>query len=69
MADGYTVTDVKQRTRFTAGGGRVSYYDITVTTEQGATGTLRIVSKDYSPETVTERLSDFVKDLNMPFEL
>lgn len=69
MADGYEVTDVKQRERFTAGGSKVTYYDLTILTESGATGTLRIASKDYSKETVKAKLDEFAADLEMPFSL
>jgi len=69
MAGPYKVTDVKQRERFTSGGSKVSYYDISVVTDQGATGTLRIDTKDYNPVTVKQLLEEFVAGLDMPFGL
>ena len=69
MADGYKVTDVRQRVRFTAGGAKVNYYDLTIETEEGATGTLRIDEKDYDKTTVKQRLDEFAAELDMPFKL
>lgn len=69
MADGYTVTDVVQRQRFSPAGARVSFYDLYVTTDRGTSGTLRIDQKDYNKETVKAMLDDFAKSLDMPFDL
>ncbi|GAI67683.1 unnamed protein product [marine sediment metagenome] len=65
----YTVTDVNQRKRFTPGGKQVTYYDIYILTQRGATGSLRVVAADYDIETVRPKLEELAAKLDMPFEL
>jgi len=65
----YTVEDVAQRQRFTQQGRKVSFYDVSITTDLGASGTLRIASKDYDKTTVKQLLDEFASELDMPFEL
>lgn len=65
----YTVEDVGQRQRFTQQGRKVSFFDISITTDLGATGTLRIASKDYDKTKVKELLDEFAEKLNLPFDL
>lgn len=67
MADGYEVTDVFQRDRFTTGGKKVTYYDVGIVTERGASGTLRIKAVDYEPQTIKQKLDEFAKKLDTPF--
>lgn len=69
MSDKYTVTDVNQRKRFTPGGKQVTYYDIYILTERGATGSLRVVAADYDIEKVRPLLDGLAEKLDMPFEL
>jgi len=65
----YTVEDVAQRQRFTQQGRKVSSFDISITTELGASGTLRIAAKDYDKTRVKGLLDEFANELDMPFGL
>lgn len=69
MAKGYTVTDVGERERYSAQGRRVLYYDISIITDLGASGTLRVEAKDYEKEATKKLLSEFRDKLNIAFEL
>ena len=69
MAAGYEVTDVHQRERFTPGGARVSYYDVTIVTTKGATGTLRLKADDYNKAELPQKLKEYVEKLNLAFTL
>lgn len=68
MADGYTVTDVNQRERFTPGGSKVSYFDIHITTARGASGMVRINAVDYVREKVKPLLDEKAAELDMAFD-
>ncbi len=65
----YTVEDVAQRQRFTQQGRKVSFYDVSITTDLGASGTLRIAAKDYDKTKVKQFLDQFASELDMPFGL
>ena len=69
MAECYKVTDVNERKRFTAGGREQTFYDVTILTDRGATGTVRIPAAEYEKEKVKEVLADLAAKLDMPFEL
>ena len=65
----YTVEDVAQRQRFTQQGRKVSFYDVSIVTELGSTGTLRIAAKDYDKTKVKGLLDEFAEKLDLPFGL
>ena len=65
----YTVTDVNERRRFTAAGGETLEYDIHITTERGATGSIRIPVSAYEKEAVKKLLDGLADQLDMPFGL
>ena len=69
MAVSYTVTDVAERRRFTPQGREVVYVDIAITTDRGATGSVRIPRSEYNPEQVKVLLAKLAADLDMPYEL
>jgi len=69
MAGAYTVTDVAERRRYTAGGREVTYYDVTIETVKGATGSVRIATADYTPENVKVALDELADRLDLPFGL
>jgi len=69
MAATYKVTDVVQRERFTAGGKRVSYYDVTIETPRGSTGTKRIAASEYSKDKLKGLLDEFAAMLDLPYTL
>jgi len=65
----YTVTDVNERRRFTAAGQETLAYDIHITTERGATGSIRIPAADYEKEKVKKLLDELAEKLEFPFGL
>lgn len=69
MAKDYKVTDVNERKRFTAGGREQTFYDVTILTDRGATGTIRIPAAEYKKEEVEKLLDQLAGKLDMPFEL
>ena len=69
MPVNYTVTDVAERRRFTAGGNEQLFYDIHIITERGATGSIRIPAADYEKEKVKKLLDELAEKLELPFGL
>ena len=69
MAKGYMVTDVGERERYSAQGRRVLYYDVSIVTDSGATGTLRIPAKEYTIEKAQKLLDEFRAKLDIAFEV
>jgi len=69
MPTGYTVTDVAERTRFTPQGREMTYVDIAITTDRGATGSIRVPRSEYVPEKVKAALAKLAAELDMPYEL
>lgn len=65
----YKVLDVNQRQRYTPGGTKVAFYDISVQTARGSTGTLRIDTADYNPAKVKQLLDEFAETLDFPFTM
>lgn len=69
MPKGYTVTDVNERQRFTAGGGQQTLFDIHILTDRGATGSVRVPAADYEKEKVKAILDALAAKLDLAFTL
>jgi len=69
VAGKYTVTDVAERRRFTAGGNEQLFYDIHIVTERGATGSVRIPAAEYEKEAIKKVLNALQVKLDQPFAL
>jgi len=69
MAEGYTVTDVMERKRFTGGGREITYYDISIVTDKGGTGTLRVRDAEYEKKAVAVKLEELRAKIDQAFEL
>lgn len=69
MADKYEVTDVNERRRFTPAGREQTLYHITIRTERGSTGSIRIPVAEYDKEKVEKALNELADMLDMPFGL
>jgi len=69
MPNTYTVTDVNERRRFTAGGGQQVLYDVHILTGRGATGSIRIPAADYEKDRVKKLLDALAEKLDLAFTL
>ena len=69
MAELYEVTDVRERTRFTAGGNQVKEFEVFFRTVHGATGSVTIRAADYNAKTLKPTLEAAATELDLPFTL
>ena len=69
MAEGYKVTDVIQQDRYSPAGRLVTFYRVSIETDLGARGSIRIPAAEYSKETLGKVLEDLRDTLNLPYEV
>jgi len=69
MNEGYKVTDVIQQDRYSPAGRLVTFYRVSIETDRGARGSIRIPAAEYSAETLPDILADLRDTLNLPYEV
>lgn len=69
MAKTYTVTDVRERRRYTAGGQETREIEVYILTTHGGTGSVAIPASQYQAETLGKILEAKAAELELAFGL
>lgn len=69
MPVSYKVVDVSQGIRRLTGGQRQLAYTITIVTERGSRGSVRIRAQQYDKESVRKELQALAESLDLPYQL
>lgn len=65
----YKVTDTREISEMTPGGGRRTLYRVWLQTPRGATGTVDVPVEDWTPERLRSILEDKAKDLDLAYSV
>jgi hypothetical protein len=66
---GYTITDTKEASTITPGGGRKQVYRVWLVTERGATGMAVVEKADWTAEKLPAILTAKAAELDLAFTL